>query len=79
MTAVEGTSIKRAIQKDCQARSLDFTVKVYFSFRKRCAQVEAIVSQSDVVRLLVQHAPKLGGPFSKSLASLGLGTVSMSP
>ena len=39
------------------------------------AQVEAVVSQSDVVRLLVQHARALGGPFNMSLSSLGLGQV----
>lgn len=34
------------------------------------------MSQSDVVRLLVQHAQALGGPFNAPLASLGLGQVS---
>ncbi|KAK9827956.1 hypothetical protein WJX81_000703 [Elliptochloris bilobata] len=36
-------------------------------------EVEAVVSETDVVRLLLQHAQELGGPFSASLASLGLG------
>lgn len=39
------------------------------------AQVEAVVSQSDVMRLLLAHADELGGPFEQSLASLGLGMV----
>ena len=33
------------------------------------------MSQSDVVRLLVQHAQELDGPFHVPLASLGLGQV----